>query len=140
MKLVWQLLCLGGASLVPAAASLWWQEDLVAAAYEAAGGYHVTLEKVRDWAGEVQWVDARSAPEFERSHIPGAQWINEENWEEQLPALLLAWEPDRKVVVYHRGANADASERVARRLRSDLGQQEVYILQGGFEAWQNAQR
>ena len=80
------------------------------------------------------WIDARPAAEFEGEHIPGALWLDAENWTEQIPRVLEAWEPGRVAVVYCNTPLAQASREVAERLREfKLGT--VYVLHGGWKAW-----
>ncbi len=85
------------------------------------------------------WVDARTVDEFQTAHIPGAIPLNEDNWEEQLVNLLLVWEPGKPVVVYCDSGGCHSSKAVAQKLRSELQSEEVYHLQGGWEAWLEAQ-
>ncbi|MBI4025525.1 MAG: rhodanese-like domain-containing protein [Verrucomicrobia bacterium] len=83
----------------------------------------------------VLWVDARSAKEFEQGHIPGAMRLNEDAWEELLAPFLEAWSAPRPVVVYCGDQPCEASRHVAGRLR-DAGIKPVYVLKGGWDAWQ----
>ncbi len=53
-----------------------------------------------------------------------------------VPAVLDRWEPDGKVVVYCSSLSCQASHEVARRLREKMNLPNVYVLQGGWEAWQ----
>src|SRR5690348_6665581 len=78
----------------------------------------VTLEQARQWDGNVMWVDARPDEEFARDHIPGAFSLNEDRWNELLPAFLSAWAPGRQVVVYCSSQSCNLSGDVARRLRN----------------------
>ena len=48
---------------------------------------------------DVLWVDAQSAAEYGRSHIPGALPLTEEAWDTQFEALLARWTPGQRVVV-----------------------------------------
>ena len=89
----------------------------------------------RLWGDHVLWVDARSRREFELGHVPGAVRLNREEWDAQIAQFLAAWDPDKTVVVYG-GADASASAAVAQRLRDELKLETVYVMQGGWAAWQ----
>ena len=95
----------------------------------------VTWSTMVQWQGQVLLVDARSAAEYSREHIPGALPLSEAQWEEQLPAVIKAWRPDAKVVVYCASPSCGTSQAVARRLRRDLDSKEVSVLKGGWRAW-----
>jgi rhodanese-related sulfurtransferase len=118
-------------ALLPALASaLWhprrpaWQSD------------EVTLAAASAWGKSVLWVDARPDADFARAHIPGALPLNEDRWDELLPHLIDQWDPSRKVVVYCSTLSCQASRDVARRLREEVSLPNVFVLQGGWEAWQ----
>ncbi len=118
-------------ALLPALASgLWhprrpaWQSD------------EVTLAAASAWGKNVLWVDARPDADFARAHIPGALPLNENRWDELLPHLIDQWDPSRKVVVYCSTLSCQASRDVARRLREEVSLPNVFVLQGGWEAWQ----
>lgn len=84
----------------------------------------------------VMWVDARPEEEFAADHIPGATLLNAENWDSLLPVALNAWMPGKVVVVYCSKKNCGASGEIARRLREEANLQNVFVLEGGWEAWQ----
>ncbi len=90
--------------------------------------------------GKPLWVDARSQALFQQAHIAGALLLNEDHWNSQLGAVIEQWEPGRVVVVYCGSQSCDASHAVAARLRRSIGIEPVYVLQGGWEAWQNAKK
>jgi rhodanese-related sulfurtransferase len=117
-------------ALLPAgAAGLWhprrpaWQSD------------EVTLGAAGAWGATVLWVDARPDADFARAHIPGAVSLNEDRWDELLPGLLDHWDTTHKIVVYCSSLSCQASHDVARRLRDETGLPNVFVLQGGWEAW-----
>jgi len=122
-------------AILPAiAAGLWhprrpaWQSD------------EVTLAVASAWVPDVVWVDARPDADFARAHIPGAVPLNEDRWNDLLPALLDQWEAGsgkspRKIVVYCSSLSCQTSHDVARRLREEAGMPNVFVLQGGWEAW-----
>jgi rhodanese-related sulfurtransferase len=118
-------------ALLPAAvAGLWhprrpsWQSD------------EVTLPSALAWGDSVLWVDARPDADFSNAHIPGAIPLNEDHWDGLLPALIDQWDAKRKVIVYCSSLSCQTSRDVARRLREEVNLPNVFVLQGGWEAWQ----
>jgi len=95
----------------------------------------VDLDRAQAWGASAIWVDARPDNEFERDHVPGAIPLNEDRWNELLPAFLGQWSPEKKIVVYCSSQSCNASREVARRLRDEAGLKDVFVLQGGWEAW-----
>ena len=95
----------------------------------------VTVDQARTWAGNVIWVDARPDEEFARDHVPGALSLNEDRWNELLPQFLAVWSPEKKVVVYCSSLSCNTSREVARRLRKEAQLSDVFVLEGGWEAW-----
>ena len=55
------------------------------------------------------WVDAREPAVFAAGHVPGALPLSETAWEQNLPAFIDAWSPDRPVIVYCGGETCGAS-------------------------------
>ncbi|PYK74538.1 MAG: rhodanese [Verrucomicrobia bacterium] len=100
----------------------------------------VTVDQALSWGDNVTWVDARPAEEFEHDHIPGAILLNEDSWNELLPQFLEQWSPEKRVVVYCSAQSCNAAAEVARRLRQEAGLNNVFVLQGGWESWQQANR
>jgi len=84
----------------------------------------------------ILWIDARSAESFGQAHIPNAHNLNEDDWEAQIVDVLLAWEPGVSIVIYCSHEQCDASRDVAQRLVDETGFDDVYVLEGGWEAWQ----
>lgn len=82
------------------------------------------------------WLDARMEEEFAVAHLPGALLLNEEDWESGFVGLLEVWTPDRAIVVYCSTLSCLRSYHVAKRLRDELGTDEVYSLKGGWQALQ----
>lgn len=100
----------------------------------------VTLDLVEaQWEGEVIWIDARSAEEYAEAHHPGALLLNEEGWNDQLwEHHEVIQEGTRPIVVYCATHACDASRRVARRLRENMGLGDVWVLRGGWDALHGA--
>jgi rhodanese-related sulfurtransferase len=95
----------------------------------------VDLDHAQAWGANAIWVDARPDNEFERDHVPGAIPLNEDRWNELLPAFLGQWLPEKKVIVYCSSQSCNASREVAHRLRDEAGLKDVFVLQGGWEGW-----
>jgi len=106
-----------------------------------AGDGEVALLKVREWeaAGGVLWVDARVRSEYEKGHVPGAVLLNEQEWESLMfEAVEIFSRNEKPVVIYCDAQRCDASHRLAEKLR-DLGQSDVWVLAGGWQAWMSGQ-
>ncbi len=99
--------------------------------------FEIELEEALD-LDEAIWIDARSAQEFEESHLPSALLVSEDSWEEGFVALLDVWTPGSPIVVYCSTSACLRSRQVAERLRNELGVEEAYSLSGGWEALQDA--
>ncbi len=96
----------------------------------------ISFAEAQTLSGPVLWIDARSEMLFARGHIPGAHNLSEDNWSEQIAAVLSAWEPGQTIIVYCDSASCLASESVAERLRGpEYGLAPVQVLQGGWAEW-----
>jgi len=135
MSLPRQVLLIAGLALLPALGTGWKVWPLLDGE-PALRPYEVTLEEVAGWPDPVLWIDARPSEAFQRAHVPGALSLPESEWESGLAAVLEAWSPEHRVLVYCAETACSTSVRVAERLRADLGSENVYYLRGGFEAWQ----
>ena len=100
----------------------------------------ISVTRARSMGEKVMWVDARPSDEFAQSHIPSAISLNEDDWNELLPQFLGQWSPDKRVIVYCSAKSCNAAGEVARRLREEAGLQDVFVLDGGWEAWQQAKK
>jgi rhodanese-related sulfurtransferase len=103
-------------------------------------GDEVTVEQAKGWGKTVMWIDARPEEEYVAGHVPDALLLNTEQWDKLLPQVLDNWSPDRKLVVYCSQKTCGASQEVARRLKDEAGLNSVYVLQGGWEAWQQGSK
>ena len=101
---------------------------------EAMGPDQISGAEVAVWKNAPLWVDARPRRSYERGHIAGALLLNEDEWDELLPAVLSAWQPGRRVVVYCDSAACDSSKKLAERLR-EAGVPGVCVLHGGWAEW-----
>ena len=59
---------------------------------------------------------------------------------ELLPQMLATWSPEKRVVVYCSSESCGSSREVARRLREEARLKDVFVLEGGWEAWVNQKR
>jgi rhodanese-related sulfurtransferase len=98
----------------------------------------ITVAQARRLSGAVMWIDARPEEEFATRHIPGAFLLNAEQWDILLPPVLNAWTPGQKIIVYCSKQNCGASREVARRLRDEANLANVFVLEGGWEAWEES--
>ena len=118
-------------ALVPALVSGAWQ--LRWRAEEPLAPGEVRLATARMWGDQVQWVDARTRAKFERAHIPGALLLNVDEWDRLTGPFLDAWDADKTLIVYCDGGSCEA---VAERIRTELKIGGVYVLKGGWAAWE----
>jgi rhodanese-related sulfurtransferase len=81
-------------------------------------------------------VDARTSADYQNGHIPDALSLNLERWDDSFVDFLTAWSPERSVVVYCGGQACGLSKEVALRILSDLPDAKVFVLKGGYPAWQ----
>ena len=95
----------------------------------------LALEQIRAAWPDALWIDARSAADYAAGHIPGALSLNEEDWENGFSAFVEKWDGALPLVVYCGGESCHASESVARRLRRELGFENIHVLRGGWNAW-----
>ncbi len=126
------------AALIPALLSAWMHPRRPLWQKPAEVG-EVSVASVRSRA-DVVWVDARSEAAFSGGHIPGAISLPLDGWADHVEAVVNAWKPGVMVVVYCDAETCAASQSVARRLRDELGLEEVYVLAGGWQKWQEAAR
>jgi rhodanese-related sulfurtransferase len=130
-----QSLLLLALALLPAAGHALYYREKVSWQSPIAASEMVTVAQARGWGDNAIWVDARPAEEFEQRHVPGALSLNEDHWNDLLPPMLTAWSPQKRVVVYCSSESCGASREVARRLREEAGLKNVFVLEGGWEAW-----
>lgn len=137
MKAIRQAAFLLALAAVPAVLIGFWliEPKGLSPAAEATAAGEVDLATAMGWPN-VLWVDARSGTQFEQGHIPNAVLLTEERWDEELVRLFDQWDADSRVVVYCDSLACDKSQRVAARLRDEVGLENVHVLKGGWEAWQ----
>lgn len=98
----------------------------------------LTLAEARGHRGPLLWIDARSADEYARGHLPEAVPLNLAEWDRQIGPLLARWQPGARVVIYCDDRACGTSRRVATRLREEYQLDDVWILHGGWAAWEKA--
>ncbi len=87
--------------------------------------------------GDVTFVDARNAPEFEAGHVAGAINLSPDRFFGALPPELDAISREFIVVVYCGGGECDASQLVAKRF-NEQGYNKVFIMEDGYPPWKAA--
>jgi len=134
-SLVRQALILTALALLPGAGEAIYFCDKISWRSPIPPSELATVAQARAWGENVIWIDARPEVEFARDHVPGALSLNEDRWSELLPQFLAGWSPGRKIVVYCSSLSCNASREVARRLRREAQLPDVFVLEGGWEAW-----
>ncbi len=90
---------------------------------------HISAQQAKGLLDEgAAVVDIRDPQAYQHSHIERAAYINNENLEDFIAAADL----DRPLIVYCYHGNASQS---AAQFLIERGFEEVYSLDGGFEAW-----
>ena len=139
-SLVGQAVILAALALLPAAGEAIYFRDKISWRSAIAPSEMITVERAREWGGTAIWVDARPEDEFANDHVPGAISLNEDRWNELLPQFLAVWGPGKKIIVYCSSLSCNSSREVARRLRKEAQLSDVFVLEGGWEAWVNKNR
>jgi rhodanese-related sulfurtransferase len=126
-------------ALIPAAIAAMFHPRHPGWSREQAVIREVEWTAVRQWCEPVLMVDARSAAAYARGHIPGALSLFGGPGDGAMAALVAAWHPGTRILVYCDSPRCDAAQSAAGRLRRELGIEEVYVLKGGWSAWVEAQ-
>ena len=134
-SLVRQVLILAAVALIPGVGEAVYFRHKISWRSAVLPSEMVTVDQARAWGGHVIWVDARPDEEFARDHVPGAISLNEDRWNDLLSEFLVVWSPGKKVVVYCSSLSCNTSREVARRLRREAQLPDVFVLEGGWEAW-----
>ncbi len=101
----------------------------------------VTIAQAQSWGNDAIWIDARPDEEFALGHVPGAVQLNEDRWNELLPQMLQVVDsPEKRVVVYCSSKSCNLALEIARRLRKEAQLKNVFVLEGGWEAWLKARK
>lgn len=107
---------------------------------EPLGPDEVRVATARQWGEKVLWVDAREEARFAEGHINGAVRLTTAEWDTLAPKFLDAWDDSQMVVIYCDGGTCEASHEVANRLREEMDLKNVFVLKGGYPAWQQQQQ
>jgi len=130
-----QAITLAVLALLPAAGEAIYFQDKISWRSPIPPSESVNVDQARAWGENAIWVDARADEEFARDHVPGALSLNEDRWNELLPQFLAAWSPGKKVVIYCSAESCDLAREAAERLRKEAQISDVFVLEGGWEAW-----
>lgn len=135
-----QVLVLLALAFVPAIGEALYFRNRISWQSPVPDSQRVTVEKAKGWGADTLWVDARRDEEFAQEHFPGALLLNEDRFNEQLPSVLAAWSPQKKIVVYCSTKECGASRTIARRLHDEANIEDVFVLEGGWEALRAAEK
>ncbi len=80
-------------------------------------------------------VDVRNNERFESGHASGALSITPETYDSMLDRVRACLRGAKRIVVYGEGTGSERAKQIARRLRKDLGSNQVFLLEGGWAAW-----
>jgi rhodanese-related sulfurtransferase len=129
------LLAATGTHFLHPRAPQWYVKDEPIAADE------VTLDSVQQkWHGDVLWIDARPREAFDASHIPDALSINEQAADALMFDNIETLQNNtRPIIVYCDGHACQASRKMAAYLRERLPGSAIYVLRGGWKAWEDAE-
>jgi rhodanese-related sulfurtransferase len=133
-----QALLLLALAFLPAIGEALYFRDRVSWQSPVPSSQRATVEQAKNWGASVLWIDARSEEEFAREHYPNALLLNEDRFNEQLPKVLAVWSPGKRIVVYRGAKDCGASRAVARRLHDEAEIEDVFVLEGGWEALRGA--
>jgi rhodanese-related sulfurtransferase len=102
----------------------------------------VSLAEIeKRWHGDVLWVDARMREQFDKGHIPGAILLNEYERDTLLLEHLDKLQDNKKpIVIYCDGLACHASRKMREYLTGNMAIMDVWVLKGGWPAWQAGQK
>ena len=108
--------------------------------FEDAVVHRLNLTEVKQAfdRGDAVFVDARSAFDYEAGHIPGALHLSSHASAARLREVLASYPADSRVIAYCSGSGCQSSSALAKRLVEESVRDEVYVLTGGWPAWQAA--
>lgn len=132
---VLRLVGLLGCSVLLASGNAWLNPHRPAWSREVLAEGEIGLAEALAAGDSALWIDARPEPQFRAGRIDDALPLNEDDWDRLLPHVFEQWRPGRRVIVYCGSQQCHASHEVARRLREEMGMEDVYTLKGGWEAW-----
>jgi len=105
----------------------------------AAGIDIVSLEQAREVVSGsgVLVLDARSASDFDKGHLPGAISFPNATRSESYYELAALLQPEQPLLVYCSSKTCDDALQLALFLR-EQGSQKIHLFADGFEAWREA--
>lgn len=105
---------------------------------EAFEEFAIDLKQAKNLTN-VLWLDSRKKSKFESAHVENAIWVSFKDWEGSLMSIFENFEPGQNIVVYC-NASCSTSRNIAKQLREELGQENIFFLKGGYEAWLKLQK
>jgi len=115
-------------------------EKMVLTEEEKKMGYVLISTVLKDWKGDVLWVDARARRDWEANGVEGSVLITEDRREDKntligdaFPKIAEAEENGRKMVIYCAQSGCSDSKTIARALREEgvFTAENIFILKGG---------
>lgn len=89
--------------------------------------------------GQIVFIDARDAKEYEAGHIPGAYHLDYFHPDADLPATVQLCQAADRIVIYCNGGNCDLSELTADLLASlGVSKPKLWVYGGGLPEWAGA--
>jgi len=101
----------------------------------------VDMKMVQErWQGNVLWIDARLREPFQKAHVPGALLLNDQERDALLIEHIEKLQDNAKpVIIYCDGHACQASRKMRIYLMETMAMQNVWVLHGGWPAWEKAQ-
>jgi 3-mercaptopyruvate sulfurtransferase SseA len=91
------------------------------------------------WQGRVLWIDARLREVYDKAHVPGALLLNEQELDMLLTEHIEKLQDNKlPVIIYCDGHACQASRKIRAYLMRNMGLTDVWVLHGGWPAWQSA--
>jgi rhodanese-related sulfurtransferase len=97
---------------------------------------YLTFEETlaRHQAGQTMFLDARRTEHFERGHLPGAQSLPADEFDNRFEAIA-AWLPkEAELVIYCEGKSCSLGRQLADKLAT-VGYSRVFIFRDGWAGW-----
>lgn len=86
--------------------------------------------------GDAVFVDARPVYAYEAGHIPGALLLPPQATTDRLRRILASRPANSRIIAYCSGEGCRSSYTLAKRLVKESIRSDVYVLAGGWPAWQ----
>jgi rhodanese-related sulfurtransferase len=127
-------------ALIPSLLAVWFHPRRPAWSRNLVPVPEIDWTAAKKLGSDVVLIDARSSEAFEAGHIPGALRLGSSPEDDGTVAVARAWKPGKKLVVYCDSARCDAAQAAARRLRQELGIEDIAVLKGGWSSWSHAHK